>query len=298
MGDRQPTVAARELGKGLRKLMEQAKLDGRAVARRLQWDESKVSRLLSGKGTLNPEDVMLFLGLCQAPAAERDRLMRICHDARRPSWWAQEFPGREETLFRTFVDHEAAATRVMNWQMNLVPGLLQIPEYMRAIFAAVPDIATEEVERRTDKRRARQSLFRALHRPEFTFLVHEQALRLPVGGTDVLREQLHHLLRMSVRTYISLRVVPAVIGAHAGIDGSFVFMEYDEIGPVVFLETEAGNLYVENPEHIRKYRQILASLSHVALSEEESRALIAAIATNLNSPGEDSRNDNPGLHLV
>ncbi|MCP2164236.1 helix-turn-helix domain-containing protein [Goodfellowiella coeruleoviolacea] len=298
MGDRQPTVAARELGKGLRKLMEQAKLDGRAAARRLQWDESKVSRLLSGKGTLNPEDVIFFLGLCQAPATERDRLMQICYEAKRPGWWIQELLGRRESRSYTFLEHEAIATRLTNWRINLVPGLLQTPDYMRAIFATVPGVPAEEVESSVTTRLARQALFRSLHRPEFTFLMHEQVLRLPIGGIDVLRDQLHHLLRMSVRTYISLRVVPSTAGAHAGLDSSFVFMEFSEIKPVVFLETSTANMFVEDNDHIRRYRQVLDNLSHVALSEEESRGLIAAIASKLGNPGEDSRDDNPGLHLA
>src|SRR5437763_1366940 len=82
-------------------------------------------------------------------------------------------------------------------------------------------------------------------------------LRLPVGGAEVMSDQLHHLLRMSVRPRISLRVVPAAVGAHAGIVGSFIFMEFAEIKPVVYLESETTASFLEEDEEITAYRRII-----------------------------------------
>ena len=116
---------------------------------------------------------------------------------------------------------------------------------------------------------------------QFTFYVHEQALRLPIGGPLVMSEQLHHLLRMSVRPYISLRVVPTAIGAHAGLAGSFTLMKFKGIQPVVFVETENSSLFVEDKAPVTGYQAVLQSLSRAALDEEQSRRLIASMPEEL-----------------
>jgi hypothetical protein len=115
----------------------------------------------------------------------------------------------------------------------------------------------------------------------FTFYVHEFALRLPVGSAVIMSEQLHHLLRMSVRPTISLRVVPVAAGAHAGIAGSFIYMEFAEIRPVVYLESETTAAFLEEPKEIAACQRIIASLAETALSEGQSRELIGSVALEL-----------------
>jgi hypothetical protein len=92
-------------------------------------------------------------------------------------------------------------------------------------------------------------------------------LRLTVGGPPVMGEQLHHLLRLSVRPYISLRVIPASLGAHAGMAGSFTSMEFRQIKPVVYLESATHAVFLEEAEEIAAYRGILSALADTALNE-------------------------------
>ena len=136
-------------------------------------------------------------------------------------------------------------------------------------------------------RLGRQSLFAADPRPEFTFLIHELVLHLPVGGPEVMSDQLHHLLRMSVRQYISVRIIPTAFGAHAGIVGSFQLMEFSDIRPVVYLEGETSGLFLEEKPEIETYRQVFAALTEAALDEGQSRDLIAKLATDLYADRED-----------
>lgn len=102
-----------------------------------------------------------------------------------------------------------------------------------------------------------------------------------------MADQLHHLLRMSARPFLALRVVPASLGAHAAMAGSFIFMEFAEFRPVTYLESTTSSLFLEQPEETAAYRRILAALDDAALSEGESRDLIATVATELYADRED-----------
>jgi hypothetical protein len=117
--------------------------------------------------------------------------------------------------------------------------------------------------------------------------VHEFVLRTPVGGPAVMFDQLHHLLRMSMRSYVTLRVVPASLGAHAAMAWSFTFMEFAEFWPVAYLESTTSSLFLERPEETAAYRSILRALAETALDEQESRKLIASLATELYAGRED-----------
>ncbi len=102
-----------------------------------------------------------------------------------------------------------------------------------------------------------------------------------------MAEQLRHLLHKATRPYLKLRVVPAAHGAHAALAGPFIFMEFAEFRPVVYLESETTCVFLEKPEQIAAYRRILRDLAKTALGEEESRELIATLATELAADGED-----------
>jgi hypothetical protein len=136
-------------------------------------------------------------------------------------------------------------------------------------------------------RLARQRLLSRDRPPRFTFFIQEVVLRLPVGGPAVMSDQLHHLLRMSVRPYLTLRVVPAALGAHAGIAGHFTLLEFADFKPVVYLESQTSCLFLEEPAEIAAYQHILATLAETALNEGESRELMATLATELYPDRED-----------
>ena len=116
-------------------------------------------------------------------------------------------------------------------------------------------------------------------------------LRLPIDGSAVMSDQLHHLLRMSVRSYVTLRVLPASLGAHASLSGPFTLMEFSDFRPVVFLDSETSSLFLEKPEETASYRRILGALGETALGEGQSRDLIATLATELYPDREDDHDD-------
>ena len=286
MRDREPTIRSRELGEGLHRAMRQAGLDQKDTAQKLGWSQSRVSRLLSGKRGGTEVDVSAFLAVVEVTGAERDRLLGICREQNIPGW-LQQHGTRLPQQLRTVIDHENKAVTIDAFEPTLVPGLLQTTDYARALIRQAGTIPAGEIEDRVAARLGRQSLFGRERTARFTFFIHEFVLRLPVGGPAVMFEQLEHLLRRATRPYLTLRVVPAALGGHAAINGSFILMEFAEFRPVVYLESETSSLFLEKSEEIAAYRRILGLLAQTALSEGQSAELIATLATGLYADRED-----------
>ncbi|MGH3528736.1 MAG: helix-turn-helix domain-containing protein [Pseudonocardiaceae bacterium] len=286
MPHREPTIRSRELGDGLRQAMEAAGLTGKQAAAMLSWSPSFVSMLLTGKRQASEVDIAAFLGVCRVKGPQRDRLLALCRDQDTPGWF-QQHGSRMPKQLVTLIDHENKAVTISEFEAVGVPGLLQTGEYARAVISRVVNVPPEEVEDRVAARLARQSLFSRDRPAAFTFYLHESVLRLPVGGAAVMAEQLRQLRWLSARSYLTLRVVPIALGAHAAMTGAFRLMEFAEFKPVAYLESETSSLFLERPEEIRAYRRILAALADTALSEGQSRELIADLATELYPDGED-----------
>ena len=287
MRDQEPTVRSRELGEGLRQAMQRARLNGRQAAHQLGWSPSWVSRLLSGKRNASQLHVAAFLALCRVTGPERDRLLALCQDQHTPGW-LQQHGSRLPQQVVTLIDHEDKAVVIGEFQSMLVPGLLQTGDYARALLTEAGRVPVSEIDDRVAARLARQSLFSRERPARFTFFIHEFVLRLPIGGPAVMSDQLHHLLRMSVRPYLTLRMVPAALGGHAGTGGSFKLMEFTDFKPVAYLDSETSCLFLERREEIVAYQSILATLAETALKEGESRELIALLATELYADREGS----------
>jgi transcriptional regulator with XRE-family HTH domain len=279
-------MRSRELGEGLRQVMQDAGLTGKEAARLLDVSPSFVSMLLSGRRNASEVDVAAFLGVCRAKGAERDRLLALCREQDTPGWF-QQHGSRLPKQLVTLIDYENKAVTISEFEAIVVPGLLQTGEYARAVISRSINVPPEEVGDRVAARLARQSLFSRERPAAFTFYLHESGLRLPVGGPAVMAEQLRHLQRMSQRSYLSLRVVPIALGAHAAMTGAFRLMEFAEFRPVTYLESETTSVFLERAVEIHAYRNILASLADTALTEGQSRELIAALATELYADGED-----------
>jgi Domain of unknown function (DUF5753) len=158
--------------------------------------------------------------VCRAKGPQRDRLLALCREQDTPGWF-QQHGSRLPKQLVTLIDYENKAVTISEFEVTGVPGLLQSGEYACAAISRIVNVPADEVEDRVAARLARQSLFSRERPAAFTFYLHESALRLPVGGPAVMAEQLHHLHRMSQRSYLSLRVVPIALGAHAAMTGAF-----------------------------------------------------------------------------
>ncbi|MGQ0839428.1 helix-turn-helix domain-containing protein [Actinokineospora sp.] len=286
MDYREPTLRSRELGDGMRGAMRGAGLTGRQVALKLGWSDSKLSRMLMGARGASELDVASLLAVCGVKGEERDRLLALCKEQDTQSW-LQQFGDRLPKQLRTLVDHENQAVTIAEFEPTLIPGLLQTSDYARAVIRGIVNVPADEVDERVIARLARQQLLSRDRPPRCSFYVHEFALRLPVGGPEVMSDQLHHLLRASVRHNLTVRVMPASFGTHAAMAGAFQLMEFTSFKPVVYLESETSSVFLERPEEIAAYQSILSALADTALDEGQSRELIAALAVELYADRKD-----------
>ncbi|MET8756298.1 helix-turn-helix transcriptional regulator [Lentzea sp. NPDC004782] len=277
MPKRSSSVVGREFGNGVRAVIARTGFTHRRLAELLGWQEAKISDLTLGKGGVTEQDVLLLLAYCQATVEEREHLLALFRELGR-AWLQMPKDGVPDQV-RTLINQEQEAEEIIDWSMIVVPGLLQTPEYGYVVTEHAPSVAAEAVPAVAAARAARANILEPGRK--FTFLVHEQALWLPVGGLEIWREQLAHLLRMSVRKYISLRIVPRSAGMHAGTAGDFRMMKFPKYPPVVYVESVNYCLFFDDAETIKIHEDILTDLAALALSEADSREVIDNILESL-----------------
>jgi hypothetical protein len=276
MPKRFSTARGREFGDAMRAALSATGMTARQICEKIDWDPSKLSDLVNGKGGSSEVDLGVLLGFCRTPPDERNHVMAIFRETDMRDWW-QHHADQRPFETRTFLEHLRKAKEYVCWMPLLIPGLLQLPDYRRPLCLASATFPRDELEARVAAHMAMQEVFR--QRLDCTFIIHEQALLLPVGGEDVLRAQLHHLLQMLVRPYIDIRIVPTSAGAYPGIAGGFELMRFDRIEPVVFLESENANFIIERKDSVKDYEEVLKALDRVALDAGESQRRISKLAT-------------------
>lgn len=286
MTDEHTTIRSRELGDELRLAMEKANLSGRQAARVLGWSESKVSRMLTGKQPVKDTDVSALLALCMVTGDEKERLLDLARQVNQRGW-LQKYSADLPYQLRTLINHETRATEITDFEPCFIPGLLQTGDYARELLERSATVRPDQVGLNVKARLNRQNVFSRDHHPQFTFYLHEQALRLPVGNVAIMSVQLHHLLQMGVRSYITIRVIPIAFGAHAGVTGACRLMESAEFKPVVYIEELTVGHFLEEHTDIAAYRRVFAAMANCALSEGESRDLIAELAVGQYADRED-----------
>jgi transcriptional regulator with XRE-family HTH domain len=251
---RSPTVRRRRLGLELRALRDQASLTIEQVAKSLECSVSKVSRIETGHVRPTPRDVRDMLAMYDVGGERSEQLIQLARDARLTGWW-EDF-GDSAVRIAQLVGLETEAAEICEFQVLLVPGLLQTANYARAIFHALaPELDNDEVEHRVKFRLARQELLGQQQPPRLEVVLDEAVLRRPVGGADVMREQVTYLVERAAQPNISVRVLPFDQGAHAWMAGSFTILRFEEaLNPdVVYVEAEERDLYLDEPERIALY---------------------------------------------
>ena len=255
------------------------------LARELDWSPSMVSRMISGKRPVGAELMSGVLGVLRITGAKRRHLMKMARRATELGWW-QEFGDRLPPELTTLSAQEDSAISILTLETNVVPGLLQTADYMTALLKSVPVIPADEIPIRKKARLLRQDIFDQRYVAKFLFFIDEYAIFRTGAGREIMSGQVHHLLSMSVRPNIEIRVIPETVGFHAG-HKPFKLMEFSEINPVVHIETETSALFLEREDTIAGYRKIAAELSRIALDEGRSRAWLANVATQLGAPRKD-----------
>ncbi len=272
-----PTVRRRRLGAELRRYREATGLTIDQVAERMDCSASKISRLETGQTGSSPRDVRDILALYQVGEAELEELLEVAKETRQRGWWQQQ----GAVLTSAFVGFEAAAKSVRSYEAQCVPGLLQTEEYARQLIAGGGgDDAAEQIENRVRVRMARHALLTQEDPLDFCCVLDEAALLRPVGGRTVMRQQLERIAEVSLLDNVTLQVLPLEIGAHAGMEGSFVLLSFPHEGDsdTVYVTMATGGVFQEKPDELSRYLTIFDRLTHAALTPEDSMALVLKMA--------------------
>lgn len=284
------TVPRRQLGRYLRKLRADARMTVKAAAEALEWSEAKMWRIETGQTSLRSLDVDAMCRVYGAPGDLREALMGLAKETKAKGWWHAYGDAIPEG-FDLYIGLEEAAESLEEYSPELVPGLLQTPDYHRALInKSRPDLQGDEVDRRVQVRIKRQTLVtRVTSPPKLRTVLNEAVVRRLVGGPEVMAAQLDRLAEMNERPNVSVRVVPFSVGAHRGFDtGQFILMRFPTTGdgrdhepPTVYVQGFTGALYLDKPHEIDRYTEAFAEIWDDALSEDDSTALFRQIAREM-----------------
>lgn len=270
---RSPTIRRRRLGVELRRHREEAGVTIDVVADRLGCSTSKVSRIETGHTTASPSDVQHILEIYGVDPVAAAELVQIAKEARQKGWW-HPF---STVLTGAYVGLETAARSVRSYEQQVIPGLLQTEAYAIALIrGARLDDTDREIEQRVRVRMTRQALLTQDDPIDLRVVLDEAVLSRPVGGDAVMRDQLRHLIAAARRPNVTIQILPFAAGEHAGMDGTFAILEFEEEGDadVVFIDNATGGLFLEKAEELRKYISIFDTVRAAALPPEESYELI------------------------
>lgn len=266
------TVRRILLGSLLRRLRESHGVSMKDAGYHIRATESKISRMETGKVSFKERDVadlLTFYGVGESPV--RDQVLDLVREANTLGWW-HSYGAVLPSWFEAYIGLESAASVVRTYEVQFVPGLLQCPEYVCAVVSANPQLSATEAARRVDLRRRRQQ---ALDRPDAPCLwvvLDEAALRRPIGGPEVMRAQLEHLVKQAARPNVTIQLLPYSVGGHAAEGGAFTLLRFAEaeLPDVVYLEHLTGAQYVERAEDVEQYARAMDRISVDALPPDQT----------------------------
>jgi transcriptional regulator with XRE-family HTH domain len=281
-----PTVRRRRLAAELRRL--RGNRTGSQVSRGIGWSATKISRAESGHESIPPSEVEKLLDFYGVEEPLRGRLLELAEDATQRGWWEEEeFVEALNPEYREFIGLEAEAVSCLQWQADVIPGLLQTEDYARQLSDAwqtvVPTTPPAVLDRFVRARMLRQE--RLTHDPvlELFVVLDEAVLLKRVGHRGIMRAQLERLTDVADTPNVDLRVMPLDREIALGA-GSFVIMSFGSrsaaetasLGDVVSTESLNTELYVEGETDTHLYRLFFQALVKASLSPADSRHLIVS----------------------
>jgi hypothetical protein len=240
-----------------------------------------VSRWETGERGPRPEDVAAFMVAIGAPAALREELVEMSRDTTSRQWLAMNVDGIPEQRghFAAMLEIERTARKLTHVAPLLVPGLLQTEEYARAVFTAA-DVPTSLIDTRVAVRIGRQAALTRREPLTLLAFLWEPVLHALLGGDEVMAEQLRHLLAVSERPNVDVRIIPTRTPWNPGWEGPFSVAEFDpdsDRGVTVQLENKVSALFLDRPDEVEPYLKAGRRAEEVAISSEESAELIASV---------------------
>ena len=281
----QVSATARRMlvGARLKRLREAKGISREAAGFTIRASESKMSRLELGKVSFKERDVADLLVLYGVgDPDERDEIREMARLASQPGWWR----AYEDVLpdwFDNYVGLEETAVAIRTYEIQFVPGLLQTPEYARAVIeSGLPTPQPHEVDRAIALRMARQRLLERASPPHLWAVIDEAALRRPVGTAATGKAQLAHLLDLTVRTRITLQILP-LSGAHAVAGGAFTLLRFGDLDlpDIAYLEQLLNAVYIDRRDQVECYALLLERLAVEALTPDDTTRMLHQLLTDV-----------------
>jgi transcriptional regulator with XRE-family HTH domain len=272
---RSPTLRRRELGARLRSMRLGHGLTVEQVADQLLCSPSKVSRMETGQRSATPRDVRDLCGLYGVTdAAERERLMELAREAKQVGWW-QSFA----LPYTTYVGLEQEAVSLRIFHSSVAPGLFQVADYTRAIHqVGIPRFDNARIEERVEERGTRQEILERPDPPKVELVLDEAVLRRPIGGPQVMYEQLGRMAELSKHAAITIQVLPYSAGAHPALESDFVILDFGgRAHQLVYVEGLVGQIYMERAQDVERYEQVFDRLRTMASTPRDSVKLIGEV---------------------
>lgn len=278
------TVRNRRLATELRRLRERAELTGDDVADRLGWSASKVSRIENARQAPRLGDVRSLLDLYGVDGSYREQLLQLARDAVRKGWWEAYSDALPEP-YASYIGLEMEAEEILQWETQVVPGLLQTEAYASAVEQgshSIEVIPPSRVDARVETRLARQSVLRREVPLRLALVLDEATLVRRYGDANVMRKQLERLVELAELPNVTLQVLP-LDGPHPITTGSFTLLQFPQVGgikfhDVVYIEHQNGCSYLEEETETYRHRLSFERLTAEALAPVESMDLISRIA--------------------
>jgi transcriptional regulator with XRE-family HTH domain len=275
----------------LRRLRERAGLTGEEVAHRLGWSGSKLSRIELHRIGVKRNDVRDLLGLYGVDSPHREELLALADESKQRNWLevvTSSFAPEHAEYFHA----EAEARSIWNWEPQVVPGLLQTPEYARAVvqlWLTMFPGPQKEADRRVETRLVRQQLLTRDPPLELSVVIDQSVLHRRFGDRAVMHDQLVRLAEASELPNVEVRI-QLLDGTDSPLStAAFSFMQFPQVhdvpmNDIVSVEHLDGSFYIEQEEQTFRYRVAFEYLASTSLDPEQSRALIMATADEMWGP--------------
>jgi len=281
------TLRRKELGNRLRGLRTGLNLTLDDVAARLMCSSTKVSRIEGGGRTVSLRDIRDLCQIYGTSESTSNELMSLARDSRQSSWWQ----AYDDVNYGSFIGLEQSAKTISDYNALIVPGLLQVEPYSRALISDLePDLPAEAIESRVSARLKRQEVLQQGVGAYLWVILDEVAFQRPIGDWSTMAIQVKHLIDVSRLSNIHLQIVNRATGAYAGYSFPFTLLEFSQadVGDIVYIEGYSGDLYLERSEDVTKYRNLFNNLRSAGRGPRESRAYLENLLAELSARAKET----------
>src|SRR5690606_34924567 len=272
-----PTARRRRLSIELKKLREGSTLTCAQVGQALDWSGSKVNRMETGSGRVQPSDVDALCRFYGTSDELREFLKSLAREAKTRGWWQVHGAGVPE-WFNIYIGLEQDASTLRQYQCELLPGLMQTEAYARELHTTGAHMSSEDIDRAVRVRLERQEMLTRKDAPDTWFVVHEGAVRNVIGDRELMRDQLERVLDTMALPSVTLQVLPFDSGTYP-VTGSFTMLGFPapEDPDLVCRDGITDAVYLEGEHHVREYTRAFDGLRAAALSPQRSARLVESV---------------------